>query len=205
MTITTVLLDLDGVIRHFDSAHVEGVSARHGISADDLMIAALSGDFLISAQTGRITRAEWIVAVGEAVGSQEAASEWLSDRGQVDPAMVDLVRDLRSEGVTVAILTNGTDTVHEELRELGIDDLTERVFNTADIGVAKPEPAIFAHACAALRVEPAEVFFADDAPRNVAGGAAAGLDAELFVDATTLRRQLVERLPALRSNEKEST
>ena len=189
MTITTVLLDLDGVIRHFDSAHVEGVSARHGISADDLMIAALSGDLLISAQTGRIT----------------AASELLSDRGQVDPAMVDLVRDLHSEGVTVAILTNGTDTVHEELRELGIDDLTERVFNTADIGVAKPEPAIFAHACAALRVEPAEVFFADDAPRNVAGGAAAGLDAELFVDATTLRRRLVERLPARRSNEKEST
>ena len=32
MAITTALLDLDGVIRHFDSAHVEGVSARYGIA-----------------------------------------------------------------------------------------------------------------------------------------------------------------------------
>lgn len=193
MTITTVLLDLDGVIRHFDPAHVAGVSARYGIAADDLIVAALSGDLLISAQTGRITREQWIDAVGETVGSRPAAAEWLADRGTVDAEMVALVGELRSQGITVAILTNGTDTIPEELAELGIADLADRVFNTSAIGVAKPDRAIFEHVCHELGVEPAEVFFTDDAPRNAQGGADAGLDAELFVDVATLRTHLAAR------------
>ncbi|MEM7140834.1 MAG: HAD family phosphatase [Actinomycetota bacterium] len=195
MAISTVLLDLDGVIRHFNDAHVRAVFRKYGVAPDDLVIAALTGDLLISAQTGRITRAQWIDAVGEAVGSRDAAAEWLADRGVVDPEMVELVGELRARGITVAILTNGTDTIPEELAALGISDLADRVFNTSDIGVAKPDRAIFEHVCRELDVEPSEVFFTDDAPRNTQGGADAGLDAELFVDVATLRSQLAARLP----------
>lgn len=191
--ITTVLLDLDGVIRHFDPDHRAKIEAAAGLVPGTLWAAAFDDDLVQQLITGRITRATWTTAVGEAVGNAEVATEWLAEKGTLDPEMVELIDELRASGTTVAILTNGTDTIPDELNELGLTSHVDAIFNTAEIGFAKPDPRAFQHACMALDVDPAQVFFTDDSQRKLSGAVEIGMTAEHFVGVGALRTQLTER------------
>lgn len=188
--ITTVLLDLDGVIRHFDAAHVARVEAEAGLEPGSLEAAAFSDGLIEPLVTGRISRVEWTREVGLAVGDLDAATTWLAAKGEVDGRMIELIDELRLDGITVAILTNGTDTIPAELDELDVSRHVDAVFNSAEIGVAKPDPMAFEHVCTALGVDGTEVFFTDDSVAKMAGAAAIGMTVHHFVDVDDLRRRL---------------
>ncbi len=67
------------------------------------------------------------------------------------------------------------------------------MLNSAELGVAKPDPAAFAAAHRAIEddlgrtVDPAEVWFTDDRPDNVVAAAAHGWAAELFTRPSGIR------------------
>lgn len=192
MTITTVLLDLDGVIRHFDPAHREAVEPKYGLAPGTLRDAAFSPEMIEPVVTGKISRAEWTRRVGDQIGSSDAAVEWLAYRGEVDGSMIELVDKLRDLGKVVAILTNGTSTIPEEMEELGLVPHFDAIFNTAEIGYAKPDVRAFQACCDALRVEPTAVFFTDDSPGKLAGAIELGMTAEHFTSVESLRQSLTE-------------
>ncbi len=56
--------------------------------------------------------------------------------------MLALVRTVRRE-VPVSLITNATSRLPLELRQLGIDDEFDYIFNTSELGVAKPDPEVF--------------------------------------------------------------
>lgn len=62
-----------------------------------------------------------------------------------------------------------------------------------ELGLLKPNVAIYRRAAAVLGLPPSQCFFTDDVQANVDGARAAGMDAELFRDAATLRRRLRDR------------
>ena len=138
--IECTLFDLDGVIRHFDDDARARVEQRHGLADGALARAAMEPELLDRLVTGRLTRAAWSAEVGRRVGSAEAGAAFIADIGTPDPPALDLLDELRASGYTVAILTNGTDTIPAELEALGIDQHVDAVFNSAEIGVAKPSP-----------------------------------------------------------------
>lgn len=192
MTFGTVLLDLDGVVRHFDPTHGDAVEADHGLAAGSLVAAAFDGPLIGQVVTGRMTRAAWVDEVGRRVECPEAARIWLGTPATVDPVMVDHVDRLRARGLVVAILTNGTDEVTAELTDLGLIDHFDRVFNTAEIGVAKPDRRVYQEVCGALGVVPSTVFFTDDTPRNLPPAAQVGMEARLFEGSAVFGRHLTE-------------
>lgn len=192
MVISTVLLDLDGVVRHFDKSRVPAIERQHGLPGGSLRSTAFAPELLERATTGKITRAEWTRQVGEAVGSQAAAEDWLNNHGVPDDRMIELAGELRSNGTTVAVLTNGTDTVPEELTGLGIAGAFDAVFTTAAIGYAKPDRRAFQHVCDALQVAPHTVFFTDDTPSKLTGAIELGMDARPFESYELLLTQLTE-------------
>lgn len=194
-TYTTVLMDFDGVIRVFDPDHMRRIEQRHGVDGGHLREVAFRDDLGGLAITGGLTRSEWVRRIGEETGSPDAVIEWLSHRGSVDPGAVALIERLRSAGITVAILSNGTDTLCDELVELGIEDLVDHAFSTAFIGVAKPDPACFSHVCEVLGVDPTEVWFCDDTERNLSGAVALGMGVWHVTDMASTRAEL-ERLAA---------
>jgi 2-haloacid dehalogenase len=57
----------------------------------------------------------------------------------------------------------------------------------------KPDEKIYRILLERYDLDPARTFYTDDVRHNVDGARAVGIDAELFVGADTLRRQLRER------------
>lgn len=191
--IDTVAFDFDGVIRHFASATVDQIEDRYGLSSGSLVDAAFAPDLATAALTGQIERAEWIRLTGQAAGSVEAAQEWLSQPGTIDPAMLDLMDTLRRNGARIALLTNATNTLPHELRIAGVEHRVDVVVNSFDVGAAKPDPAFFEAAREQLAVRPEAIYFTDDSQPNVDTAARLGIDSHLFLDASHCTRDLIER------------
>jgi putative hydrolase of the HAD superfamily len=83
----------------------------------------------------------------------------------------------RIPGVRFGLITNG-DLAYQTRKAtaMGLDARIDRIIASGELGIVKPDPAIFEHACAAFDVEPAEAAYVGDRLRTDAIGAArAGL------------------------------
>jgi putative hydrolase of the HAD superfamily len=98
-----------------------------------------------------------------------------------DQRVLDWIQLLRGSGVRTGILSNLPRPLGERLREIpGFLDHFDQVTFSYELGVIKPERAIYDYAVRGLDVAPEEALFLDDRPENVEGARAAGLDARLF-------------------------
>lgn len=188
--IQVVLFDLDGVIRHFDPEHTQEIETRHGLPASALSQTAFSQPLLTEVTTGRITRAEWVRRIGERVGNVVAATEWSQLVPYVDRDVLRLSDALRISGYTTGVLTNGTDTIATELAESGISQHFDAVFNSAEIGYAKPDVRAFTHVLEALNCTADQMLFTDDSATKLAGAQTLGITTHLFTGMTGLRTAL---------------
>ena len=80
-------------------------------------------------------------------------------------------------GVRFGLITNGELAFQrEKLMATGLDERVEHVIASGELDVAKPDPRIFVHACAAFGVGPEAAAYVGDRLRTDAiGAAAAGL------------------------------
>jgi epoxide hydrolase-like predicted phosphatase len=91
-----------------------------------------------------------------------------------------LVRALRP-AYRLAILSNADRTLRSRLRDgIGIHDDFDEVVCSAEVGLAKPQPEIYALTCERLGLRPAACVFVDDHEPNVAAARAVGLSAILY-------------------------
>jgi len=60
------------------------------------------------------------------------------------------------------------------------------------LGIAKPDPAIYRYALEKLGTQPAETLFVDDKAENVDAAVALGMEGIVFSDVEKLRLDLVE-------------
>ena len=114
----------------------------------------------------------------------------------VDQGMLAAAQALRAEGLVCAIATNQ----HRERgasmrRELGYERFFDPIFISAEIGVAKPDPAYFRHAVEHLGLPAREILFVDDVLANVESARSVGLVAEHF--AKDAGRPELDRILAL--------
>ena len=128
--------------------------------------------------------------VGQRIGSRAAAEEWGRQVPRVDHECLELVDDLRSRGYVVAVLTNGTDTVSEEMRMLALAGHFDVIFNSAVIGHVKPDVHVYTHVLTALALDGGEVFFTDDSASNVEAATHSGIVAHHFRAVPPLRQAL---------------
>jgi glucose-1-phosphatase len=189
--IDALVLDLDGVVRHFDAGYEAELCERFGLEAGAIAAAAYAPELLQPVITGATTKDQWIAAVGAALGRPEAAEAWGRSPTTVDEDVLAIVDEVRATGRPVAILTNGTSTIDEELAALDVVHRFDRIFNSAVIGHAKPDVRAFRHVLDALDRPGERVAFADDSPAKLAGATELGMATLAFTDATSLRSWLV--------------
>ncbi|TWE10119.1 HAD family hydrolase [Rudaeicoccus suwonensis] len=190
--ITVVLFDLDGVVRHFDPRHVVAIEQRHDLPRGAIEAVAFSSPLIDEVTTGRVSRQQWIQRIGERLGKPVAAQDWGAQPFVADGALLALADELRAAGRTTAILTNGTDTISAESETLGLPEHFDHIFNSADIGYAKPDQRAFEHVLRALDVAADAVFFTDDSEAKLAGATSLGMTTQLFTDVVSLRNALRE-------------
>jgi len=89
-------------------------------------------------------------------------------------ANVDLVRRLRPR-YKVSVLSNADMSLRGRLERDGLHGLFDDVVVSAEVGMAKPDPAIFRLAVERLGLTPAECVFVDDWDDNVEAARAVGM------------------------------
>ncbi len=109
-----------------------------------------------------------------------------------NPAMVKWQQQLKAHGLRTAILSNMGDSVLESVlcAFAWIQNFDVLVWSF-QLGIAKPDPAIYRHTLERLGTRPEETLFMDDKRVNVEMARALGLMAIEFTTVERLRQELV--------------
>ncbi len=181
--ITTVLFDFAGVV----TSSPWGALTAAGGGDLELMIGSYDQDTdhpWHRVERGELGIADWaveITALGAAAGVEIdfAVLQALLGDMTVHAQVVDRIRQLRAAGYRVGLITNNVREGSATWRAMiPVDELFEVVVDSSEVGMRKPNPAIFLHALELLGgIRPTEAVFLDDSPGNVMGARRAGLHA----------------------------
>ena len=109
--------------------------------------------------------------------------------------MLDAVRQIHDAGYRTAMLTNisrgGGDLWRRLIPHAEIFDV---VIDSSEVGMRKPDPAIFRLTCERLRVRPEEALFIDDLSCNIEGAASLGIETIECRDPQAVAAALFERV-----------
>jgi epoxide hydrolase-like predicted phosphatase len=173
-----LIVDYGGVLTTDVFASFRAFCAAEGLEADTVRDRFM-GDpearaLLARLETGRAREPEFEAAFAELLG---VAPERLIDRlfGYMTPdeAMIAGVAAARRAGVRTAMLSNSWGEDRYDRAQL------ERLFDawviSGEVGIRKPEPAIYSLAAERLGLPPADCVFVDDLPGNLKPARALGM------------------------------
>ena len=103
--------------------------------------------------------------------------EAIREESQPRPLMLAAIRGLRARGLRVGALTNNWVSEEPQESRLGLElrELFDAFVESAILGLRKPDPRIYLHACKELGVEPAQAVFLDDIGANLKAARALGM------------------------------
>jgi putative hydrolase of the HAD superfamily len=93
---------------------------------------------------------------------------------QPDAAMIDGVRAVRRDGVRTALLSNSWGSALDYDSAL-LEELFDAWVISSEVGLRKPDPAVYELAAERLALPPASCVFVDDLPGNLKPAAALGM------------------------------
>jgi putative hydrolase of the HAD superfamily len=103
--------------------------------------------------------------------------------------MWELARSFRGKGGRTAFLSNGVPEAMARIRtDRPLEGWFDVVIVSCEVGVAKPDPAIFQMCLSRLSVEPGQALFVDDRIENIEGAARLGIQTFHFVGADAVSR-----------------
>jgi putative hydrolase of the HAD superfamily len=199
--IDTVLFDLDDTLHDDTAAYraaarsvADTVAREHAIDAQ-----ALAGAYERAAMAfwSALTAEHLALAIGDervrmwhealcAVGLDDRALALRCADGyvraradvlQLSPGALDVLVALRERGCKLGLVTNGfAATHHDKIDRLGLRERMDAFFIADEVGMIKPDPGLYRHACRVLGSEPARTAMVGDRyARDVLGAHEAGL------------------------------
>jgi putative hydrolase of the HAD superfamily len=152
-----------------------------------------TGDYFEQKLAAQLLRVD-----GEAVAAEGLLRRMFASSVTV-PAMYDAIRAVRAAGLRTALLSNSWGC--DEYPRADFPALFDVVVLSGEVGMRKPEEAIFRHAAQALGLAPAGCIFIDDMKANVAAANACGMTGVLHTEtaATVAALQDLLGVPLARS------
>ena len=146
---------------------------------------------------GTLGVTEYWAGIGRDLGAQWSTARiheiWLADFRSwlsVEPAVFELLVELREGGTRTALLSNAGPDFGAAFRFSPLGGLFDDIFVSGELLLLKPEPSIYEHVAASLAVPPSDIVFIDNKEINVRGAEAIGIRGHLFVGASELRHFL---------------
>ena len=186
MAISVVLFDIGGVLERVGDPDVVIAPKWQdllGLSAVQFGAALASVDPDRLSQTGAMSEAEYRQRTAAVLGlSRAQADEFMADMwdwycGELDSELRDFARSLRPRWRTAILSNSGDGARREEQARYGFHDDFDPILYSHEIGLAKPDSAVYQLTCDRLGVAPSELIFIDDVPANVAAAATFGIHA----------------------------
>ncbi len=199
MTIHAIVWDLGGVlVRTEDRQPRQDLAARLGMRTRDLMAMVWGDETDNRAQLGQITWEEhWEnirVELGLTPEELPGAQDQFFAGDVLDTELVEFIRGLKSD-YTVALLSNALSNLrHMLFEEWKIEDAFHQLIISAEVGLMKPDPAIYALTLERIGFEPAEAVFIDDFKHNIAAAKDAGMHGIHFQTPEQAKAELMSLL-----------
>jgi epoxide hydrolase-like predicted phosphatase len=107
--------------------------------------------------------------------SAGAMMERVAEASQPRPIMLEAIRRIRAAGLLAAALTNNWASADRDDGTRVLRDRFDAFFESSVLGLQKPDPRIYEHACRELGIAPSEAVFLDDIGRNLKTARALGM------------------------------
>ncbi len=181
LDIRGVIFDLDGVLTETAEYHYRGwqrLADEESIPFDREANEAMRGlsrrDSLLQMLAGQQRTEEQIEEMMERKNRYYLES--IKDISPTDllPGAVELIDELRSAGIKVAI-GSASKNAKEVIQRLGIADLVDAISDGYSVARSKPAPDLFLHAAGQLGLAPEQCVVVEDAGSGVEAALAAGM------------------------------
>ncbi len=188
VAIRAVVFDIGSVLEVIDDTVFPApFEERHGFGAGAVLdVPDWPGDPGLGELTETEVRAHWQRHLGlnDAQADELMEDYWAWYRGTLDEVLFAWFAAQRPARRT-GILSNSGPGAREGEACWGFEAITDDIVYSHEVGLRKPDPAIYALTAERLGVAPPEVLFLDDARVNVDAAVAVGWHAVLHVDTPT--------------------
>ena len=186
MRYTAVIFDLGGVVLGSPLHAIARYERACGLPANFInrvVVATGPSGAWSRLERGELAVPEFIpafeadcLAAGQSVAIAPMM-EAIREESQPRPVMLAAIRGLRARGLRVGALTNNWVSEEPTESRLGLElrDLFDTFVESAILGLRKPDPRIYVHACKELGVEPPQAVFLDDIGTNLKTARALGM------------------------------
>ena len=194
--ITAVTFDLGGVLIDWNPRHLY----RQFFGADEAAMERFLADVCTPEWNAQLDAGRpFAEAVDEVLVAHPDQAElitayyhrWQEMLGPAFEETVAILREVRAAGYATYALSNWSAETFEVTRQRYpfLDDM-DGILISGEVGVGKPDPAIFRAFLARFGLVAGETVFIDDSERNVAAAASLGIVAIQFKGAALLRADL---------------
>jgi len=187
MTIAAVVFDIGGVLQLTPRLDLEARwRERFGLTEPAYL--ELTNPIWKAGSTGELDIGEVHQRLGQVLGIDEStvdalmADVWTEYLGSLNTELYEYLRGLRPRYRTGLLSNSFAGAREKEQLAYGFEDLVDDIVYSHEVGVAKPDPAVYALTCERHGADPSELLFLDDVPTFVEGARAYGIQAVLFRD-----------------------
>lgn len=197
MTISTVFFDLAGVLLRWDSKPLyEELFPDAPDTRNYFVEKILTTERLTEIATGRklrIVLSELKSVFPDYSHILEFWWERWDEMINADfPMTVDIAKRLRQTGIKTPILGNwSVEEFHRAKKRFNFLNDFSPILISGNLGIMKPDPAIFHQALTACGVEPCECVFVDDTFANIQAAKRIGITGLQFVNPPQLEKDLL--------------
>jgi putative hydrolase of the HAD superfamily len=157
----------------------------HGLPRSSVFETLYRSDTWRDIERGRGDRQAWLEEAHRMLEERAGRplpplhDEWRRAQGPIE-ANLSLLRELR-DSYKLGVLSNADSSLRDRLeREMAIHHLFHDIVCSAEIGMAKPDPAVYMMAAERLGLPPRDCVFVDDLDTNVEAARQVGMVGILF-------------------------
>ncbi|HJP75809.1 MAG TPA: HAD family phosphatase [Pseudonocardiaceae bacterium] len=169
MAIRAVVFDIGGVLE---------IVAESSLLGD---WATRLGDVWAGGVIGTVTEEQVHAAISERMGvSRDRTDELMNEMwawylGVANTELIEYLRALRPRYRTGLLSNSFVGAREREQEAYGYAELVDDIVYSHEVGMSKPEPAIYRLTCDRLGVRPDETVFVDDVPANIEAAREVGM------------------------------
>jgi putative hydrolase of the HAD superfamily len=191
-----LLLDFGGVVTTDFFASLGAYCERLGLPRDrfrELVTADPIGRSLYhQVERGELSQPEFERRIARLLGVEpDGLVRGLLADLRPDPLMTDAVAQARAAGIRAGVISNSWGTApFDPYAGYQLDEQFDAVVISSDVGIRKPDPAIYLLAADKLGVTPKACVFVDDIPSNLGPAREVGMAVVHHVDPVSTIREL---------------